>query len=106
MSVHTYGNQQPINRNAKGLEESYAPGKRFNDHRRVNLISSSVSVQACTKCSVDGNVHDEMTRAVSKDTGSPGLTIQISRTGVAILFEQEPRGQLIRRKFLKISSRG
>ena len=44
MSVHTYGNQQPINRNAKGLEESYAPGKRFNDHQDVNLISGPVSV--------------------------------------------------------------
>ena len=42
-----------------------------------------------------------MTRAVSKDTGSPGLTIQISRYEVAIRSEQEPRGQLIRRKFLK-----
>ena len=28
----TQGNQQPINRRAKGLEESYAPGKRFNDY--------------------------------------------------------------------------
>ena len=28
----TQGNQQPINRNAKGLGESYAPGKRFNDY--------------------------------------------------------------------------
>jgi len=92
MSVHTYGNQQPINRNAKGLEESYAPGKRFGGHRRVYLISSSVSVQACTKCSVDGNVHDEMTRAVSKDTGSPDLTNRISRISAANLFEQEPRG--------------
>ena len=92
MSVHTYGNQQLINRNAKGLEESYAPGKRFNDHRRVYLISSSVSVQACTKCSYVGNDVNEMTRAVSKDTGSPGLTIQISRYGVAIRSEQEPRG--------------
>ena len=81
MSVHTYGNQQPINRNAKGLEESYAPGKRFNDHQDVNLISGPVSVQAGTKCSVDGNVHDDMICAVSKDTGSPDLTNRISRVG-------------------------
>ena len=47
-----------------------------------------------------------MTRAVSKDTGSPGLTIQISRYEVAIRSEQEPRGLMNRRKFLKISSRG
>ena len=40
-----------------------------------------------------------MTRAVSKDTGSPHLTSEISRYGVAICSEQEPRGQLIRRKF-------
>ena len=44
MSVHTYGNQQPINRRAKGLEESYAPGKRFGGHREVNLISAPVRV--------------------------------------------------------------
>ena len=44
VSVHTYGNQQPINRNAKGLEESYAPGKRFGGHREVNLISAPVRV--------------------------------------------------------------
>ena len=92
MSVHTYGNQQPINRNAKGLEESYAPGKRFNDHRRVYLISSSVSVQAGTKCSYVGNDVNDMICAVSKDTGSPHLTSEISRYGVAIRSEQEPRG--------------
>ena len=81
MSVHTYGNQQPINRNAKGLEESYAPGKRFNDHQDVNLISGPVSVQACTKCSYVGNDVNDMICAVSKDTGSPDLTNRISRVG-------------------------
>ena len=29
---------------AKGLEESYAPGKRFGGHREVNLISAPVRV--------------------------------------------------------------
>ena len=33
-----------------------------------------------------------MTRAVSKDTGSPSLTSWISRYEVAIRSEQEPRG--------------
>ena len=81
MSVHTYGNQQPINRRAKGLVESYAPGKRFNDHRRVYLISSSVSVQAGTKCSYVGNDVNDMICASGKPEGSPDLTNRISRVG-------------------------
>ena len=44
--------------------------------------------------------------ASGKLEGSPSLTSWISRYEVAIRSEQEPRGQLIRRKFLKISSRG
>ena len=71
MSVHTYGNQQPINRNAKGLEESYAPGKRFGGHREVNLISAPVRVQAGPKCSVKGNLHDDIVCALWKHKGSP-----------------------------------
>ena len=80
-SVSRHGNQQPINRRAKGLEESYAPGKRFNDHQDVNLISGPVSVQAGTKCSYVGNDVNDMICASGKPEGSPGLTIQISRVG-------------------------
>lgn len=81
MSVHTYGNQQPINRRAKGLEESYASGKRFNDHQDVNLISGPVSVQAGTKCSYIGNGVNDMICALRKLKGSPHLTSEISRVG-------------------------
>ena len=53
--------QQPINRNAKGLEESYAPGKRFDGHQGVSIISSSVRVQVNLKCSCTGNGVNDMT---------------------------------------------
>ena len=93
MSVHTYGNQQPINQVCYGCcPNTYALGKRFNDHQDVNLISGPVSVQACTKCSYVGNDVNDMICAVSKDTGSPDLTNRISRYEVAIRSEQEPRG--------------
>ena len=83
---------------AKGLEESYAPGKRFNDHQDVNLISGPVSVQACTKCSYVGNDVNDMICASGKPEGSPHLTSEISRYEVAIRSEQEPRGLMNRRK--------
>ena len=79
-------------RYAKGLWQSYALGKRFNDYREVNLISAPVRVQAGPKYSHFRKEVNDLVCAVSKDTGSSHLTSEISRYEVAIRSEQEPRG--------------
>ena len=72
------------------MYEAHGRQGRFNDYQDVNLISGPVSVQAGTKYSHTGNGVNDLVCAVSKDTGSPGLTSRISRYEVAIRSEQEP----------------